>query len=431
MMKIIFDLIKLSLPILGGNLAQILIGIVDTIVAGRYSTVALGAISVASAIVMTIIIGAIGVILSISPVISNLRGKNIPTKRYFKLTLIFSILISIPFFIILELFLLNIDRIGLSSDMLYDIKKYIQICAYSIFPTVIFVAVKEFLQAWEKVFFTNFLMLFMVVLNAFLNVILTFGYGSIIPPLGVVGISIATLLSRTIVAIVILFYCIRLFKTEFRYSKDYIKDLIKTGTPISAAMFFEFLGFNLVAVLIGKFSSLYAAVHNIILCIANFSFMVSLSCSNAASVKIGYYNGKKDKNNIIRYSISNILIIIFICLITFAILAFYGDVILNIFSEDKEVIHLSKKILKIAMCFLFFDGLQCACVGILKGLKDTKIVMWTMFFAYMLVAIPFGCYLAYYKNIVLEGFWLGLALALFCVALITGFRVIKKFRKLI
>ena len=64
--KIIFSLIKLSLPILGGNLSQILISFSDTIVAGRYSTLALGSISVASAIVMTSLIGAIGLLLGIS-----------------------------------------------------------------------------------------------------------------------------------------------------------------------------------------------------------------------------------------------------------------------------------------------------------------------------------------------------------------------------
>ena len=99
--EIILNLIKLSLPILGGNIAHILVSFADNAVAGRYSTIALGAISVASAIVMTVTIGAIGLILSVSPVISNFRGQKIPSKKYFKLTILFSFLVSIPFFLIL------------------------------------------------------------------------------------------------------------------------------------------------------------------------------------------------------------------------------------------------------------------------------------------------------------------------------------------
>ena len=430
--NIFFDLLKLSLPILGGNIAQILVNISDTVVAGRYSTVALGAISVASAIVMTLTIGAIGIVLSVSPVISNYRGQKKSAKNYFLTTIIFSILISIPFYFILKIFLLFIDKIGLSIDMLPDIKQYILICAPAIFPATIFVAVKEFLQAYEKVIYTNFLMLFMVILNTILNVVLTFGCG-MIPSMGVKGLSIATLSSRIISMVLILLYCIPLIKPkikiEYENIKSYVKELMKVGAPISLAMFFEFLGFNLTAVLIGKFSSLFAAVHNIILCIANFSFMIMLSIANATSVKVGFYNGKKDKNMIIKYSVSNILLIILICFIMFIVIGLWHEEILSLFSKDINVIYWSKKILKIAMCFLFFDGLQCATVGILKGLKDTKIVASTMVLGYVIIAIPTGIYLAYAKNLVLEGFWFGLALALFTVAFVTGIRVIYKLTK--
>ena len=80
--------LKGSKLILGGNISQILVSFADTAVAGRYSTVALGAISVASAIVMTVTIGAIGLILSVSPVISNFRGQNMPAKKYFNFPLL-------------------------------------------------------------------------------------------------------------------------------------------------------------------------------------------------------------------------------------------------------------------------------------------------------------------------------------------------------
>ena len=157
--------------------------------------------------------------------------------------------------------------------------------------------------------------------------------------------------------------------------------------------------------------------------------MIVLSVANAASVKIGYYNGTKDKTNIIKYSIANILSVLFICLIMFLILGFWHNQIIAMFSNDMEVLKLSKQVLKIAMAFLFFDGIQGACVGILKGLKDTKIIMFTMLFSYLFIAIPIGCYLAFFRGIVLKGFWIGLALALFTASLITSLRVIYKIRK--
>lgn len=431
--EIAANLLKLSFPILGGNISQILVNFADTVIAGRYSTLALGAVSVASAIIMTAIIGAIGIIMSISPVISNLRGANIRSKRYFKLTLLFSILVSLPFFGLTEFLISKIDLMGLSEELIEPVKIYLEVCAWTVFPSAVFVALKEFLQAFEKVVFANSVMLFMVLLNVVLNIILAFGFdfGPIhINEGGVFGLALATLISKTITAILMLLYCLPLFKTPFENSKRYVKDLVKTGLPISLAMFFEFLGFNLTAVLIGKFSALFAGVHNVILCIANFTFMIALSISSATSIKIGYFNGKQDKLNIIRYSIVNVFLVIIVCLVAFIVLQIFQNQIITLFSKDAEVLHWCKKILKIALCFLFFDGIQCACVGILKGLKDTKIIMFTMLFAYLAIAIPFGSYFAFYRNIVLEGYWGGLALALFFAALVTSMRVIFDLKKM-
>lgn len=435
--KIIFDLIKLSLPILGGNLSQILISFTDTIVAGRYSTTALGAISVASAIIMTITIGAIGLILAVSPVLANYRGQKIPAKRYFKSTLLFACLVSIPFFILIEIFLANIDIVGFSQDLIVPTRQYIEICAWTILPVCIFVALKEYLQAFEKVIYANILMFISILVNIFLDIILTFGvnfdYNFIhihFEPMGIIGLSIATLVSKIVATILILLYCLPLFKTKYEKSVAYIKELFKVGIPIASAIFFEFLGFNLTAVLIGKFGAVYAGVHNIILCIANFTFMIVLSVSNATSIKVGYYNGANDKLNIIRYSISNIILVLCVCFTTFVLLGLYSPQIISIFSNDLKVIELSGQIIKFAMIFLFFDGIQGACVGILKGLKDTKIIAYTMLFVYVIVAIPIGSYFAFQKGMILSGFWFGLSLALFLASIITSVKVIIDIKRI-
>ncbi len=431
--QIFADLVKLTLPILAGNLSQILIFLADTIVAGRYSTVALGAISVASAITMTATIAAIGIVVAISPVVSNYRGAKIPAKKYFGFSVLFAFLVSIPFFLLLEFAIIKLHTFNLDQELFPYVKQYLEVCAWTVFPATVFVAIKEFLQAYEKVIFANILMFLSVIVNLVLNIILTFGFHWSfihIQEMGVLGLSIATLATRLTSMIGILLYCIPLFKNGIKISKKYIKDLIKTGVPISFALFFEFLGFNLTAVLIGKFSALFAAVHNIILCIANVTFMVCLSVSNASAVKIGFFNGKKDKTNVVKYAKTSISIILIIAFCAFLILSLFSKQIILIFSKDPQVIALCQKIMVLVLAFLFFDCLQCAHVGILKGLKDTKAPMFATLFGYLIVAIPLGSYLAFKKGVVLEGFWFGLALALFSVAIITGAKVVYDIKKL-
>ena len=75
------QLVELSIPIILGNVGNMLIGVGDVIVAGRHSTITLAAISIATAIFMTFLIAGIGFIASISPVVSNLRGMRIPSNK--------------------------------------------------------------------------------------------------------------------------------------------------------------------------------------------------------------------------------------------------------------------------------------------------------------------------------------------------------------
>ena len=413
------DLIKLSGPILAGNLANMLISVGDVVVAGRHSTVTLGAISVATAIFMTFMIAAAGLMASISPVVSNLRGERKTTKTLFRATVKYSLIIGLLFFLIIRLAINYVNLIGLAPDLYPLVIEYLDISSWGMFGGLLFLALKEFLQAYEIVNFPNFVVVAEIFLNLFLNVALVFGMWGF-PELGVKGLAIASLIVRTVGGIALLIYCIPFLKGHSKRTKTYIKELLKTGWPISFALFFEFLGFNITAVLVGKFSSMLAAAHNIIITITSLTYMFPMSVSNAMAIKVGFANGEKNMTDIKRYSLAGIyLSVIFMALNTLAYI-FFPEFLLSLFTNDKNVILTALPIINIVHCYLFFDGIQCCCVGSLKGLKDTKPIMFTMAISYLLIGIPTGCILAFKFNIVLIGFWSGLALALFTACIISS-----------
>ena len=77
------DILHIALPIIMGNLGFILIGVGDVIVAGRHSTDTLAAVSLATAIINCIMMLGIGVISSISAILSNYRGAGKQAEKYF------------------------------------------------------------------------------------------------------------------------------------------------------------------------------------------------------------------------------------------------------------------------------------------------------------------------------------------------------------
>lgn len=66
-----------------GNLGFILIGAGDVLIAGRHSTDTLAAISIATAITNCIMTFGIGLIASVSPILSNIRGEKNLQKIFF------------------------------------------------------------------------------------------------------------------------------------------------------------------------------------------------------------------------------------------------------------------------------------------------------------------------------------------------------------
>ena len=92
------DILNIALPIMLGNLGFILIGVGDVIVAGRHSTETLASVSIANAIINCIVMIGIGIISSLSAILSNYRGAGKDAEKYFypalKFTTIASIIIS-------------------------------------------------------------------------------------------------------------------------------------------------------------------------------------------------------------------------------------------------------------------------------------------------------------------------------------------------
>mgnify|MGYP004503249867 CR=1 FL=1 len=89
------ELLNIALPIIMGNLGFILIGAGDVLIAGRHSTDTLAAISIATAITNCIQTFGIGLIVSVSPLLSNYRGENKSAKKYFYPTLRFAMFLAI------------------------------------------------------------------------------------------------------------------------------------------------------------------------------------------------------------------------------------------------------------------------------------------------------------------------------------------------
>ena len=159
------DLLQIAFPIILGNVGFIMIGVGDVIIAGRHSTETLAAVSLATAIINCITIMGIGVLGSISPILSNYRGANKEPEKYFYPSLKFALLVSIIISITILVTMPLVDKLGFEDNLTPLVKDYFFVTAFSTFGAYLHYMAKEFLQAFEIVMFPNLLTIFSIFLN--------------------------------------------------------------------------------------------------------------------------------------------------------------------------------------------------------------------------------------------------------------------------
>lgn len=426
------ELIVISTPMIIGNLGHVLTGATDVLVAAKHSVDSLAAIAIANSILFTVFILGLGILTGISIILSNYRGEKKPTKRYFISGVIVSQILALLTWLAIIAITFFVPFFGFEKHLVKHIQEYMFITSFSMFGMFLYQGIKEFLQAHEIVNFPNMILLVTVFVNLGLNFLLVFGCGPI-PALGVIGLSLATLFVRTLLGISMVIYTWNIIKEQKEhqeYNTQYMKQVVKIGTPIGIGLLFEFLGFNIITICVGRIAGVFAATHNILLTLVDTAFMVPFAISSAIAIKVGYFNGAKNLTEIKNYSkVGVTLATLFMVFCSFAFY-FKPHFFIGIFTSDAEIINIALPIVSFFSLFVIADGIQISLGGILKGFKMTKQVTACVLSSYWLVGIPLGFYLAYAKSMSLKGFWLGLTISLFLITILQSIIIFCKMKRL-
>jgi MATE family multidrug resistance protein len=423
------ELLTLALPITMGNFGFVFIGAGDVYVAAKYSTEVLAATSIANSVVSVIFIFGIGLLVSVSPILSNLRGSNKSAKKYFWPTIKFSMLSAFLTTLVIIGAAFLFEHIGIESNLVPLVRNYTLIISLSTFGGYLFAGLREFLQAFEIVVAPNLITIFSIFLNIVLNFIFAFGWGPI-PSLGIVGLAIASVLTRCFMGIALLIYYAAKYVIRRYEDKCYYRNIIKVGLPISIAIIVEFFAFNFVTLIMATKSGVYAAVQNIVITLVNIAFMVPLSLSNAMAVKIGYANGRKNFGEMRKFSLWGAFLSVIFMAFCGLIFALFPEFLVGIFTKDMSVVAIAVPIFALLCVFEIFDGLQVALAGIFRGIKETDIPLIGNFIGYIIIGLSVGFFFAYRMKLDLYGFWIGLLVGSASLCAILTVIILIKFRRM-
>ncbi|MBD65849.1 MAG: hypothetical protein CME62_11625 [Halobacteriovoraceae bacterium] len=422
------SLIVLALPIIFGQLGQMLIGAGDVYIATMYSTHSVAAVGVANGVFNPLMLFGIGLMMGVSPTLAYLRGQSQKENCSLKTVLIYSVVSSLVITGIMYAVILFVPKMGFAEKMIPSIVSYLKIVTWSIPFVIIFQGVKEYLQAYEEVLIPNLLTLFAVALNLIVNYILVFGAFDY-PGMGEIGLAVASLFTRVFLCLALLAY-IFLKKPLGQYQKGFVGVLFKFSLPIAFMFFLEVMAFCMVTIFSGQISVVAAAANNIVMTLASIAFMVPLSLSSAVAVKVGHAYGENNFHEIALYTKSVFLMNLIFIFISCGSFLIFPEYVISFITDDPAVIQLSVLLLFIVAVFQLSDSTQVVLAGILRGLKQTRLPSLIIFIGYWVIGIPYGHYLAFNQERGAEGLWIGLAISLTFCALWLGVLTLYHLRKL-
>lgn len=199
-------------------------------------------------------------------------------------------------------------------------------------------------------------------------------------------------------------------------------NLLKLGLPMGAAGFVEVTAFTSVAVMVGRFGDVQIAAHQIALNFASLVFMFPFGVSTAVAIRIGHALGARDPLAARRTGWTGLVLGLMIATIATIPCTLLRHQVASLYSSDEAVRALAARLLLFAACWQLFDATQVIAIGALRGHKVTLLPMLLMIAAFWGLGVPIGIWLGYHGvagsgPLQVYGFWIGLVVGLVTVSL--------------
>ena len=427
--------LRLALPLMIGQLSQMLLGVADTVMVGRLGVTELAALAFANLLFHVPFIFGIGVLTAVSVYTSNAHGAGDPAaaRANCRHGLVVSVFLGIGLFVLSWLISTRLGLFGQPSEVSARTTLYFRILMGSMIPALASIALKNHADALNRPWSPFWIFLCGVGLNIGLNWVMIYGNLGC-PRLGFEGAALATLIARIAILLGMVVWLRRAkglqeWVPERWFSRlDFsnIRRLLSLGIPASAQMLVEVAAFSATGLLMGGFGSEAMASHQIAITLAGTMFMIPLGFSMALSVRIGTASGAGEIERLRPIIVSGWLLIIAYALIAAAVLLYKGSWIASWFTDEPGVIHLTASLLVIVGLFQLVDGLQVSSSSMLRGLHDAKVPAVVGLVSYWIIGLPLSAGLAFGLHLGAQGVWWGLAAGLSAVAVTLVPRLWKK-----
>jgi MATE family multidrug resistance protein len=432
------ELLKLALPLVVTQLAQMAILTTDVIMLGRLSKVALAGAALGNVVFYFAWLLALGPTAAISPMIAHILGGR-PNDRagvraVTRMGFWAVLLISVPLVAFLMFTKDILLMFGQRPELAEAAGFFMRPLSLGLPFSLGYQVLRNYATALGRPNAPLWVMAVSILFNAAADYALIFGHFGF-PQLGLVGSGIASACSYTFsflaMAVITLLHPdlskYRVFRRFFRPNWERFAELFRLGLPIGLTMIFEAALFNASTLLMGTFGTASVAAHVVALNVPSITFMVPLGIAMAATVRVGLAAGAQDRPGVRRAGYTALVISTGFMSVAAVILALLARPIAGLYltadnPANADALALAVTFLHVAAAFQIMDGLQVTASLSLRGLKDARMPMWIAGASYWVAGFPVCFGLGVLLGMHGLGVWIGLAFALFVAAILLCWR---------
>jgi MATE family multidrug resistance protein len=431
----------LALPVVGGQLGHVMVGVADTIMAGRLSGVAMAAVSIATSFFVPFMSLGLGITYGSTPLIAKAvgQGDQEEIRRVFKHSLVMNSLMALLLFLLIYLSTPVLRMLNQPKEVVEMSVSFAQWLAWTIIPIMFFQNFKQFAEGLSHTRQAMMISVSANVINILLIYVFTEGWFGI-APMGLNGIALATLVARILMALAMAFlifssplfapYRTRLNTVVLEFKT--FRTLIWMSIPIGLQLILESGAFAFSTIMVGWLGTTEEIdAHQIALSLATISYMISVGLGAAATVRVGNELGRKDYHQLRSAGYSAMILGGCFMVVTALLFVNLRFILPGLYIAEEEIVQMAASLLLIVALFQFSDGLQAVTLGALRGIGDVFFPTSAVLVAYWIIGLPVGYWLAFTKGYGLQGIWYGLLLGLALVSTFLLFRFRTKTEKLL
>jgi MATE family multidrug resistance protein len=427
--------LALAVPIMAGQVSQMVMGLLDSAMVGRVGVTPLAASAFANNVVSVPFVFGIGLLTCLSVRVSQSQGAgdHRESGEHLRHGLVLAGIMGAILTGLVWWLSFHLGSFGQNEAVAVQARPFLLMLGWSIIPAMIGLGIKQFCEALGNPWPPTLILLAAVPLNVVLNWI--FIYGNLgAAPLGLEGAGLSTLLARSASCCGMIVYALCAAKIRpslparwlRRFEARRFTSLLAIGVPASLQILLEVGAFSMGAILVGRLGIEALAAHQIALSCISTIFMLPLGIAIATTIRIGQALGSGELTRVRSIGYSSFGLSLAVMMSTALILWGFGTSIAGAFVSDPAVARLAAKLLAVAAVFQLCDGLQVVSAGALRGLSDATFPMIVCFCAYWSIGLPLGYYAAFTLKWGPVGIWWGFAIGLFIVASLLVGRFIKK-----